>query len=1466
MLKYNKNSYTMKNNILIFMFLCLLANVSSFAQTSRQSIDTTDIASGFQLVSDDGNDIIVKYTLSSYTTDTITAPRGTARVIGINGGSRMLIKGAPDLPKISASIIIQSNDSMQVEVTSYEYSELDSMEIAPSKGNIKRTKNPSDIPFVYGNEYETDVFFPEDIAVTGSPYNLREITGQAVTVFPFQYNAVTKKLRVYSEISLKITSVNNKTATSKTISCTDIVYSGIYENHFLNYSSRCNSKRYTSVPEQGNMLIITDSAYTEVLQPFTQWKIQKGISTEVIEYQTLGSSTAIKKYVSDYYKKKGLTFLLLVGDEENVPSYKKDLTDASNASCDPAYGHITGSDAYAEVIVGRFSAETVAQAETQIQRSIDYEKNPRSDDWYNKYTMIASDEGPGDDGEYDYQHLRNIKYDLLDYIYTEGDELYDGDQGEEDERGDPATRMLINALDDGRGFVNYIGHGAYNCISTTDFYTDNVQSLNNQNNLPFFIIVACNNGEFDGQTCLAEQLMRATSNDNPTGAVNVFASSIEQDWNPPMAAQDEMIDILVETYSNNIKRTFGGIVTNGCMLMNDEYPDMGYNMTNTWTIFGDPSLEIRTDKPDTLRVSHVDSLDIGQEQYTVNSDTEDAYVCLTQNSEIIGAGVCEDGSVTIELEQLTCTDPVTLTVTAYNSVPYISSLKVYIDNGAYLTVNSVEISDINGNDNSEADYGEDITIQFDLNNPGNSPASGIQLVLESSDTYITITDSTFSISSIGAETSVTVESAFGISITDNIPDQYKPGFTVLLTDINDSTWTYDFSIPVNAPGIEIDSLEIDDAEGNGNCRFDPGESVLLKIMVYNAGNASPSSGICYLETSSDYLQIEESSHQVDWESGIVSFNVSVSEDTPVAAAIDMTFSVVSGNYGDTVTFTERSGLLVENWETGDFSRFDWEMSGNADWTIIQSGKYKGKYAAKSGSINNFQSSELDLEVYVLSDDSISFYKKISSEDGYDYLVFYIDGNLTDYWSGEVDWSRETYTVDAGEHTFTWIYQKDEIESSGDDCAYLDEIVLPVIDTTNNSIPEIISKPVTQCDLFAVYSYNIELSDADEDDTITVVSSDLPSWLTIYSTGNTTFRVTGIAEEAGLYNPEIVFTDGIVTVTEEYPLIVGGNPEDWETGDFTKFDWTNEDTSPWTITENTVFEGNYSAKSGNIINNRQSELSIIISAESNDSILFCKKVSSEEGYDYLEFYIDDELIDEWSGESDWSLEKYDITAGDHTLSWIYSKDNIESDGSDCAWIDFIVFPYAECGATPEFTSEPVEEATENLLYSYNITVSDDDGNDEITISCTVKPGWLTFEDKGSGEAVLYGTPAYDDFGDSSVVIAADDGCNTETEQQFYIYINLLTGIEEVSDLPRVSVYPNPVSNTAYIDFLSSDCDEFSVQLYNAYFQIINNISYSEYISDGQYRVTIDATELKSGVYFCRISYNNTAIIKKLIVVK
>ncbi|MDA3813684.1 MAG: M14 family zinc carboxypeptidase [Candidatus Cloacimonetes bacterium] len=133
---------------------------------------------------------------------------------------------------------------------------------------------------------------------------------------------------------------------------------------------------------------------------------------------------------------------------------------------------------------------------------------------------------------------------------------------------------------------------------------------------------------------------------------------------------------------------------------------------------------------------------------------------------------------------------------------------------------------------------------------------------------------------------------------------------------------------------------------------------------------------------------------------------------------------------------------TEDFETGDFSSFQWEFTGDADWIIDPVNSYEGIYSARSGNVSDDQESVLSINIETTYDGKLSFFRKISSEAGYDYLTFYIDGVVIESWSGGSDWQYYNYYIEAGDHLFRWEFSKDESVSGGEDSGWLDYISFP----------------------------------------------------------------------------------------------------------------------------------------------------------------------------------------------------------------------------------------------------------------------------------------------------------------------------------------------------------------------------------------------------------------------------------------
>lgn len=133
-------------------------------------------------------------------------------------------------------------------------------------------------------------------------------------------------------------------------------------------------------------------------------------------------------------------------------------------------------------------------------------------------------------------------------------------------------------------------------------------------------------------------------------------------------------------------------------------------------------------------------------------------------------------------------------------------------------------------------------------------------------------------------------------------------------------------------------------------------------------------------------------------------------------------------------------LLNQDFETNAITPLT--TGGSANWATQTVVKYAGTYAAKSGTIADSQTTQMSHTIVVPAGGaSLSFYYNVSSETGYDYLRFYIDGIQQNQWSGAIGWTQQTYILAAGSRTLRWEYSKDGSSSSGTDAAYIDNITI-----------------------------------------------------------------------------------------------------------------------------------------------------------------------------------------------------------------------------------------------------------------------------------------------------------------------------------------------------------------------------------------------------------------------------------------
>ena len=983
--------------------------------------------------------------------------------------------GSPELPSLKKLISVPNDAEINIEIIHKESKKVKLSEfginqyILPRQPSISKGSTADEIVFHINNKiYKEDRFFQDNIVSTELLGKMREVQLARIIISPFSYNPQKQELEIITSLEIKVSFTNASEENNQ------MFYSAEFEHLYkkcINYLPPSPEDIITTYPVK--YVIISDPLFQTPLQPLIEWKTKKGF--HVVESYTndpnVGTTTAsIKSYVQGLYDNATVndpapTYLLLVGDVSQIPSFSGN---SGSHISDLYYCEFDGGgDFYPEMYYGRFSANTVDEVEHQVEKTLTHEKYLFSDpNFLDDIVLVAGVDAnyapTYGNGQINYatDNYFNIAHNLTihNYLYGSGTPIT-SDMAQ-------ASASIISNVSEGTGLANYTAHCGSNGWGDPSFNTGDVASLQNYDEYGLVISNCCLPNKFDEPVCFGEALLRA---DNK-GALGHIGASNNTYW-------DEDYWWSVGNTSNisaNPTYSGTGLGAYDCwMHENGEHQNDWFitqaqilhagNLAVTeaggaeqyyWEIYhlmGDPSLMPYVGIPTSLNVSHNAILPTGASSFVVNSE-ENSYVALSMNGILLDAQLCDaSGVVNLNFSPISNVGNIDIVVTKQFKQPYISTIQATSPNGPYVNVTNNFITDINGNNNSLADYSETVNLDVDLFNLGGGSSQNLNLVLSSTDQYITIIDSLESVSSINSNQTITTTNAFIFQIADLVPDQHVAIFQLNISDNQGNIWNSNINVTLNSPILNHISFTVNDLIlGNGNGKLDAGENLELIVEVNNTGHADAYNLTANLSSLSSYITLNSSSASLPLlnttQSQIVSFNITVDNNTPVGTNIIFPFNINDQIYSYQTDFSEFAGEINEDYESGDFSNYSW-LQGTFPWVVDANQIYEGSYSSRSAfNLPDGEESELSIYVNVLSPGDISFYKFVSSEFNFDFLKFKINGTKVGEWSGEDSvWSFVSFPVNnTGTHTFKWEYDKDGSWSDGDDCAWIDYIVFPPI--------------------------------------------------------------------------------------------------------------------------------------------------------------------------------------------------------------------------------------------------------------------------------------------------------------------------------------------------------------------------------------------------------------------------------------
>jgi hypothetical protein len=1080
------------------------------------------------------------------------------------------VEGLPSLPYMGRFITVPVNAEVNVNFINTHTSEISLDDIGfdsviyPAQPSYSKSTDLSSVQFVYNKE----VYKQSDYDKNYGPFNIKEVGFlRGYRVFevnytPVKYNPVENTLTVYDAISVEITFDNaNYSLTEYNKARTwSADFESVYQKYLLNYEAPVNREELERHPTK--YLIISHSEFVTAMQPFVDWKVESGF--DVILASTadpaVGNTTgSIKSYIESLWnaatpEDPAPSYILFVGDVAQIPAW--------NASASPS-GHITdltyvkleGNDFLPEMYYGRFSANNLNELTPQIEKTLLYEKYEMEDPSYlEKAVLIA-----GVDASWSTSHANGqINYSSSLYFTPENGYpnpdiyLYPAS-------GSNASN-IISDVSQGTGWVNYTAHGGVTDWSNPNFTINNVNSLQNEGMYPVVIGNCCLTNKFE-QNCFGEAWLRAANKGSVIYIGGTNSTYWDEDYwwsvgyvSPPSngvavpynAGQLGMYDMLFHTHNEAYEDwhiTTGAMIYAGNMVVQSTSSSKKNYYWEIYSIMGDPSLVPYLAVPAENNAQYPSEILLGQSEINITNAAPYSRVALSIDGVIHGTVFTdESGSATLEFMPFTEPGNARLVISAQKHIPVIQDIQVIPSDGPYITFENV-INNLSGDSN--VDFATTSNLSIIVNNVGSFALENATVTLTSNSNLVDVIEGTFTIDEISPESVYQIPDTFIIEVSSELTNLQALPLTLTVYTSPTQSWVMPIELIVNASNLEVVDYVINDETGNNNGRLDPGEDAEITVNFLNNGNAPSLPANVLLASTNPLVVLENQNAELQsihhQQTGDLVFNVSVDEEAPLGALTSLSYFVNLSNQDIQMNYTLPIGLVVEDFESGDFEALPWQNSSIVPWTIEEEIVFNGDYSAKSGAISHNQTSTLQIPYVLESEGVITFSVKTSTEATYDKLQFYVNSSVQEEWSGENDWATFEYTIPAGTYTFKWVYRKDANNSEGQDAVWIDDIIFPSSGGGNVSSPiagtsvdEII---MGQTGVNEVVSANFNLINLGNQSLSGSISTPEGFYLSstnsfnILPFNNQEITISFISEEVGTFGGDIVITTNDTTNPE-----------------------------------------------------------------------------------------------------------------------------------------------------------------------------------------------------------------------------------------------------------------------------------------------------------------------------------------------
>ena len=983
--------------------------------------------------------------------------------------------GEPTLPWQSISLILpQGQEAVSIHVEFSDFVEMEgSYNLYPYQ-KPRPYSNEETIPFAKNEAlYRSMDTYPAKNYGTVNTQYLNGVAFAFSGFTPVQYVPATGKVSYARTVNVSIETTTSRDDHSRKL--------------WLNPENEASVKRLAQNEEligtyrQRNrevsgydMLVITANEWVPRFGEYLNLYNEKGVRTRIVSLEEIYATTSgcdeqeqIRNYIIQEYENNGISMVSLGGDvsivpfrylwcfaqegyEDQLPSdmYYACLDGTLNDDGDDRWGEVGEDDLLPELGIGRLPFNNETQFDIVMGKTFSYLLNPVLGE-FTSPILGAEHLGDGYYGSDDMERLIGVNSDF-DYT-TYG---YPTDYNFKKYYASPTMNFsgggFKNIIITGGQYVHHVGHANTDIVAGWEgnLLGDNYFSGNDgiNHNFMLFHSHGCICGDFS-HNCILEKIVTI-----PTGFV-VTTGNSRYGWYVPwgdgMAAHIHRE--FVDAYCHDRIPSVGMALREAKIATAPWVTVYGEEGCLRWNIYclnvmGDAALTPWFEEPFNPNVVYEQGLMTGTTSTTVNVTHFDEplsnfRVSLFDGETMLATALTnENGEAVLNFAPaLDAVGDMRLIITGQSAWPQQLTVNVFESGTPYI------YGDILGLEGDAISGTQLLWVSGDLFNQGNAAAQQVHATITSDCGYITAHDSNLTIDEFEPNSTQHFDHLCQIDIANNIPDQTI--FTLdLTTHVGDIAHTTSKSFLALAPNLQFVNIVVDDSEGDGNGFIDPGECITLHVNGTNEGHATAPGAFLTVSCDDNRIHFETTSMMVGDINAKGNFTADIvfSSDADILSGTLFQFDMElhTGAYSTEYPYLFANGQVNESFESGDFSFLGWDHAGNLPWFVTDEEAHTGTHSARTGAIGDNEFSRLIVYADVFTDSEISFWFKTSTDYHRDYFAFNIDDKKKDWWSGENDWTYASYAFPAGSHKFEWLYGKNQNNSAGEDCAWIDDIMLP----------------------------------------------------------------------------------------------------------------------------------------------------------------------------------------------------------------------------------------------------------------------------------------------------------------------------------------------------------------------------------------------------------------------------------------